>query len=80
MAKKNKTELITPREQAIRICDIVYHSAMGGGWHTFVVSRAKQIAEEIKVNTLLYCIPKSADKQEKYWDEVIAEIDKIKLK
>lgn len=69
---------MTPKEQAIKLCDIVYHSAMGDSWHPFVVGRATEIAKELKQQILLYCQPELEQKVKKFWDDVIIEIGLMK--
>lgn len=71
---------MTPKEQAIKLCDMVYHSAMGDKWHPFVIGRAITIAKELKIQVLRYCQPELEKKVIIFWDEVIVEIRSMKLK
>lgn len=75
-----KADKISPSQQAVKLCDMVYHSAMGDNWNVFIVSRAKDIAKEIYKQTLPYCELKFKKSLKKYWDEVIIEIDKKQIK
>lgn len=70
-----EVKYLTPRERAVKLCDIVYHSSMGDGWHPFVVGRAIKIADEV-IEVLSGNHIYNAGLIE-YWKEVKNEIIKI---
>ena len=68
---------MSPKEKAVQLCDMVYHSSMGDKWHIFVISRATQIANEL----MRYCDPRAKEDgipMLDFFKQVIEEIGKMK--
>lgn len=57
---------MTPKEYAVKIHGMIYHSAMGEGWTPFIRNRSIKIVQELKDRK---AVPPTDIKG--FWDKVI---------
>lgn len=64
-------------DKVSELCDIVYHSAMGDGWHLFVVARAEKIVDQIIASAPRQPIFEGHSSID-FWDAVKKDIQTLK--